>query len=265
MNSNTASVPCILCQNLIQDQNKLFHAHWGAVPFYHCQFCDIIFRDPLSWLNPEAEKKRYSSHQNTLENEGYVKQFDTLFIWLSELLENKFENKFENVLDYGCGPNPVLAMLMQQKNISNQAVQYFDPYFFPKKNDLYLSLDTSLNSNLNSTLNSNLKSNLNSNINSNINSTFDLVTMTEVFEHCYQPMTVIQSILQLLKNKGHWFVQTHTWSDLKLFTSWWYARDPTHVVFFSEKTWDWICVNLQLKLIKSDCKKNFLFVKMSSY
>lgn len=248
------------------------HVAWKDIPFYHCQHCGIIFKDPYFWLNQSEEKQRYGLHHNVIENEGYVRYFDPLFEFLKQV---EFEKKYlqPRILDYGCGPTPVLSQLMQNNLIhfnentdplnynksdnsdnsrdakntnlqqskvstqkAQQSVEFFDPFFFPE------------------TL---IKAKTN-------NAKYTLITMTEVIEHCYEPQVVITEVTELLDKNGLWFVQTRLWSDVKNFSNWWYVRDPTHVIFYSEKTLRWICQKYHLTLLKTDHERSFLFQKNES-
>ena len=230
---------CPLCGRGDDGEQKPFdiieHVAWKDIPFYHCQHCEIIFKDPRSWLSFEEEKIRYGFHHNVIENEGYVSYFDPLFDFLKRM---DFENKYQHprILDYGCGPNPVLQQLMQNKIHNNPIVEAYDPFFFSE--GLSLARDAVWK--------------------------YQLITMTEVLEHCYNPTAVITDILNLLDGSGLWFVQTRLWSDVKNFSNWWYVRDPTHVIFYSEKTLSWICQKYHLTLLKTDHERSFLFQKNES-
>lgn len=110
----------------------------------------------------------------------------------------------ETVLDFGCGPSPVLAYLLQTPT---NTVRYFDPYFFP---------DTAYTSHQ-----------------------YDLITSTEVFEHLANPHTVLAHLASLLAPKGHLALMTHFhYDDRERFAAWWYPKDPTHITFYTPHTFE---------------------------
>ena len=72
---------CGLCQSESIDKFALdSQRSWQ---YFHCTHCDLVFRDPHTFLNSIEEKKRYSTHQNSIEDQGYV---DFLSPVVNELL-----------------------------------------------------------------------------------------------------------------------------------------------------------------------------------
>ena len=114
-------------------------------------------------------------------------------------------------MDFGCGPGPVLKVLLNRLGID---VDIYDPYFYPDK--VFEGKQ------------------------------YDLITCTEVFEHLKNPLEIITLLESLLKENGILAVMTlfHTTSDN--FCKWWYRRDPTHICFYSPKTFKWLENNFNL-------------------
>lgn len=168
--------------------------------FLHCRQCDLIFVPPAQHLTPAEEKLRYQQHQNTLENEGYVNMLGRCV----DLLR-RHASDVRHVLDYGCGPSPVLVELLHRAGY--QASGY-DPFF---ATDVDLS------------------------------NTFDAVTCVETSEHFAQPRANLQRILRLIRPQGYLAIMTRFHQGPDCLGDWWYARDPTHVAFYSHKTLHWIC------------------------
>jgi 2-polyprenyl-3-methyl-5-hydroxy-6-metoxy-1,4-benzoquinol methylase len=79
----------------------------------------------------------------------------------------------------------------------------------------------------------------------------DVITSTEVWEHFYHPHEEIEQLTKLLKPGGLLVVMTSAHQDLGHFQDWYYRRDPTHVIFFSEKTMRWVAKNFKLELVKA--------------
>ncbi len=215
-------VPCRLCNSrktepLITgggtDREKLYH---------HCQDCDFIFVDDAFILSPEEEEKRYINHNNTIENEGYVRMFER---FLGEAVEPEFE-KAESVLDFGCGPGPVLAKLMELKG---KRVAYYDPFYFPNEG-LF-------------------------------NETYDLITSTEVFEHIRFPLVALQKLYNLLNKQSVLAIMTKFHTGTAAFEDWWYRRDVTHISFYSERTVDKLVERTAFSLLRTDGHSFFTLKK----
>ncbi|MGZ5279286.1 MAG: class I SAM-dependent methyltransferase [Pseudobdellovibrionaceae bacterium] len=102
-------------------------------------------------------------------------------------------------LDWGAGPGPVLAQLLSFEGLQ---MQIYDPVYHPAK-------PTGL---------------------------FDVITSTEAIEHFQQPAQSLSEIGSFLKSQGIFAGLTQFHSGPEKFADWWYPRDPTHVVFYSEET-----------------------------
>ena len=81
--------------------------------------------------------KRYLEHENSLENEGYVRMFQ-------EKIDILKAYEIKSALDYGCGYKPVLKTLLERQGIKAEG---YDPNFFPdtspgKLYDLVISTET---------------------------------------------------------------------------------------------------------------------------
>lgn len=129
------------------------------------------------------------------------------------------------VLDYGCGPGQVLIEMLQQRG--DVAIGY-DPFFAPK-------LDPSR--------------------------PFDVVVSTETFEHFSDPRGELRRICDLLRPEGVLAVMTQLHPGAEFFGDWWYARDPTHVCFYSRQTMEWIAEDFGLELLECDGVRLCYFAK----
>jgi len=99
--------------------------------FYHCPYCELIFLGKKFFVTEQNEKNQYDHHNNSLENEGYVKMFNDFLDYTLEGLHVK------TALDFGSGPTPVLAELLKRRDFF---VEHFDKFYQPKKvyeNKLY--------------------------------------------------------------------------------------------------------------------------------
>ncbi len=195
--------------------------------YYHCSECDLVFMDEKHLVSKKEEKERYEGHDNNHDNEGYVKMFED---FIERAIDPFFDFKKEKkVLDFGCGPGPVLADLLKEKGAK---VDIYDPYFFADE--------------------------------SYKNKKYDLITSTEVFEHLLDPNSEIENLLTILKDDGILSIMTHFHKQRKDnfdFEDWWYKWDETHITFYSHKTMKWIAEKFNLKLLYLGNKKLAVFKK----
>ncbi len=190
--------------------------------YYYCNDCEVIFIDPKEIVDQNEEKERYEGHDNNHQNEGYVKMFKD---FIEEVIEAHINlAEINDVLEFGCGPGPVLADLLKEKGLN---VDLYDPYFFPEK--VFEDQD------------------------------YDLITSTEVFEHFSDPIKEMKLLTSHLKEGSYLAVMTSFHPGPEEFEDWWYKWDPTHIVFFNEKTFSEIASNFNLEIIYTDQKKYILF------
>lgn len=190
----TATLQCPLCLSTAI-------SYFGKKGLYfRCSECDLAFKPPTAYPSPEKEKARYDTHQNTIEDKGYVDFLNPA----AEEVARRCSTKSKG-LDYGCGPQPVLALLLNQKGFETG---YYDPFYFPE------GLNASKN--------------------------FDFITCTEAAEHFFNPNIEFERIFSLLKPTGLLVLMTELLKDKTDIENWYYSKDPTHVCFFSETTLHWL-------------------------
>ena len=189
--------------------------------YYHCKRCDLIFIDEKEFPSSEEEMERYSEHDNTHENEGYVNMFEK---FINKTIHPYKEKMGNEVLEFGCGPGPVLADLLEEKGFR---VDKYDPYFFPEK--IYKTKK------------------------------YDLITSTEVWEHLEKPHEIIELLVDHIKESGFLAVMTSFHPGIDNFKEWWYPWDPTHIVFYNENTFKWIAEEFSLNIKYIDGEKYCLF------
>lgn len=219
MSQDTAPVrngSCPLCGDAASD---LTMPSSTGRTYAHCRTCDLIHAHIGDLLSPKVERARYSEHDNTLDNEGYVAMFE-------EFLARAVipYTSGARALDFGCGPGPVLAHLLRRRGF---IVDVYDPFFFPHRG--FLSRE------------------------------YDLVTSTEVFEHLRDPAEVLETLCGLIAPGGVLAIMTHLHPGVDSFADWWYHRDPTHIVFYSERSLEWISGHWPLELVFTDSTKMATF------
>lgn len=170
-------------------------------------------------LLPEDEASRYRLHHNSLLNEGYVRTF------LDKIgLIHQYCMDAKTVLDYGCGPEPVLAELLKRDGFE---CDLYDPNFFPELP----------------------------------RGSYDLVISTEVFEHLRDIVGEIGKIRALLDQGGYLAIMTSFHDPVKNIENWWYLGDPTHICFFGSRTFEWLAAKFGFNIIYTN-KKNFIILKL---
>lgn len=187
-------------------------------PFLRCPVCHLIFKDPALHLSAADEKKRYELHENNIDDPAYVR-----FLWPAVEQVKRLKSPPGLGLDFGCGPNPVLSQLLIQENYQMSS---YDPIFFPEG-----LVD----------------------FKNNPQQIFDFITCTEAAEHFYKPGTEFQKLFSWIKTGGHLILMTDLFTEYKNLSNWGYARDPSHVCFFSEGTLNWLAkkYGAELEMISS--------------
>lgn len=212
---------CILCNNssIFSLEFTKKYKKLGNRSYIQCPECDLIFVPQVFHLSLREEEERYKLHHNTISNEGYVHNFNEIIS-----LVRQYCPDINSVLDYGCGPGPVLAELLKRNGFE---CDIYDPIFFPE----YPS------------------------------SSYDLVISTEVFEHFREVRTELERVISLIRPGGFLAIMTSLHDPLLNFEEWWYHSDPTHISFFSMKTFDWISRRYGLNLIFANTK-NLIIMKI---
>lgn len=188
--------------------------------YFRCNTCLGIFADPEDHLSPEKEKERYSLHNNDVNDLEYRKFLSKLYDPLAQRLE-----KGSMGLDYGCGPGPALASMFIEDGFS---VDLYDPYFSP--DDSFL------------------------------NKKYDFITCTEAAEHFYEPQKEFKQLDSVLVKNGILGIMTNFYDESINFGEWYYIKDPTHVVFYSETTFQCIAEERSWQ-VEIPCKNVVFFKK----
>ena len=164
--------------------------------YWSCLNCKAKFLDKKDYVDLKTERGHYLKHNNFIQDKGYR----NFLSQLSEPLKSYISSK-DRGLDFGCGYGPALVDMLKSEGYD---VEYYDPFFFPK-NDIFLKK-------------------------------YHFITCTEVVEHFFKPFDEFQKLDNLLEEKGLLGIMTSFLTEDVLFEDWYYIRDPTHVVFYHQKT-----------------------------
>jgi hypothetical protein len=181
--------------------------------YWLCPKCFLIFVPSQFFISKKEEVNRYLEHDNNLQNKGYVEMFQKKINTIKEVCP-----KVKIVLDYGCGYAPVLKTLFERQGYD---ASIYDPNFFPEEKP---------------------------------NQKYDLIISTETFEHIKKPREDLVHLIQKISTNGYLAVMTRFYPIkknnlcLNSFGKWYYKRDPTHIAFYSQKTFSWMADELKMKV-----------------
>ena len=182
--------------------------------YWQCSCCSVKFLDQAFFIDEDTEKGRYLEHQNEIGDPAYLKFLSKL----SKPLKTKL--KFDDRgLDFGCGHGPALAEMFKEDGYS---IDLYDPFFYPNKEVF--------------------------------SNKYNFITCTETAEHFFNPNREFKTLDSILAPGGWLGVMTTFLTEDKSFDSWYYRRDPTHVVFYAEQTFEVIAEqnNWQLEIPAKD-------------
>lgn len=128
-------------------------------------------------------------------------------------------------LDYGCGYAPTISKLLRRRGIR---CENYDPIFFKKT----------------------------------LTKKYDFIFSTEAFEHFFHPMKEMEKLMDLLKPGGYLIIMSERWTEEEKFNSWYYTTDPTHVAFYHNETFDFICNKYALDKIYDDGSRVIILRKL---
>lgn len=175
-----------------------------GLPFYRCEGCELILKDPRVRPTREQERAHYAKHNNDIREEGYRNHLRKL---VDPILARVSKGAIG--LDFGCGPSLSIEMLARERGFECRS---YDPHFFPDGSAL--------------------------------NHSYDFIACSEVAEHFASPSMEFERLARMLKKGGVLGVMTQLIPET--FADWWYHRDPTHLVFYSPHTFNWIATRYSL-------------------
>jgi SAM-dependent methyltransferase len=149
---------------------------------------------------PAEERARYETHENDPEDRRYRDFLSRLADPLVARLPPGAEG-----LDYGSGPGPTLSVMLSEQGFP---MEIWDPFFAPGRAPLQRS--------------------------------YDFITCTETAEHFFHPRDEFDRLNRLLRPGGWLALMTRIVREGQSFSTWRYARDPTHVCFYRPETMTWI-------------------------
>lgn len=177
-----------------------------ARPYFQCPTCALIFVPTVFHLPTDEERRRYEFHENNPHDGAYR----TFLMKLGEPLMKKLQPGMHG-LDYGSGPGPALSVIFSERGFP---MAIYDPFFAD---------DPAV-----------------------LEETYDFLTCTETVEHFRNPARHWEEMVRLIKPGGWIGVMTSLVTHETDFSTWHYARDDTHIAFYSAETLRWIAEHFGL-------------------
>lgn len=215
LNSSRTHMPSFDDSCVLCSSNALEY-YWHDVKrvYWQCRQCDLVQVPKPYHLSAVREKAEYDLHENRFDDKGY-RQF---LMRCAKPLLDRLPNSTTG-LDFGCGPTPLLARILTERG---HQVCCYDTFYFnqPAVWERY----------------------------------YDFITATEVVEHLSEPGIIFERLLGCLNSKGYLAVMTKRVLSKTAFVHWHYKNDPTHISFFSEKSFEYIAgtYSLSLEILEKD-------------
>ena len=168
--------------------------------YLECENCELVHVAAQQWPSNEEERAHYGLHDNRVDDPGYRHFLGRLATPLRQRLPANSAG-----LDFGCGPGPALAAMLEE---AGHQVSLYDIFFHPHPAALEQQ--------------------------------YDFITATEVLEHLQRPGEELERLWQCLKPGGWLGIMTRRLPEREKFEHWHYRRDPTHIVFFADGTFEWL-------------------------
>lgn len=209
------SSKCKICQSQTRPIKRTFRKNKPSELYNHCPFCDFIFLQDEFLISDQEEFQVYQQHENFLGDPQYTAFF---MKFVKQAILDYVKKDQPRCLDFGSGPQPVLAHLLEEK--FGWSVDIYDKFYAPDK--IYQG------------------------------KVYDLITSTEVVEHLADPLFYFKLFKELLAPQGSLAIMTLFHTTCSEFTEWFYINDPSHIAFYSKKTMQVIAELLDLKLLYCD-------------
>ena len=213
----------MLVCHICGSDTESFRDEKSGILYYSCNSCEVIFKSLECYQSIAEQKERYDLHNNDENDEGYRAYFQRFLDFVLPQVED-----VKTALDFGCGRSTLLANILNSINVATDA---YDPIYHSD-----IPYDSKK---------------------------YDLILSTEVFEHLHDPKAVFDTLVGLLYPGGYLAIQTQFHPrNTEAFKSWYYHKDPTHIVFFTPQTFRQLAAMYGCTYV-ADNGKNMVLLKKS--
>ena len=196
----------------------------SKINYFECSECQFVMKSPENFSDFSEQKERYNLHNNNEEDTGYQAYFQRFI----DFLELDSRPTIHKALDFGCGASLLLSKMLTNDGIPSDA---YDPIYHPNEQFKEQS--------------------------------YDLIASVEVFEHLHDPKAVFAMLVEQLNSDGYLAIQTAFYQNNRdAFLQWHYRLDPTHVIFFSSRTFEVLADMFEMEICKCDEKNKVLLRKI---
>jgi hypothetical protein len=175
-----------------------------------CSRCRLVFVPSEFFLSADDEKAIYDYHENDPSDQGYRG-------FLSRLAEPMLNmlTPASCGLDFGSGPGPTLSVMFEE---AGHRMAIYDPFYAPNA--------------------------------AVFDRTYDFISATEVVEHLHRPGPELDRLWKCLRPGGLLGLMTRQLREHEDFARWHYIKDPTHVAFYCDETWQWLAAKWDAGLVR---------------
>ena len=185
-----------------------------SVTCHACPECRYTFKSPKHHHDFSAQKARYDLHENDPDDPGYRAYFQRFLDYVLP----RVPATEGRALDFGCGASDLLASMLTEGGYTTDR---YDPIYHP--DSAYVS------------------------------QSYDLIVSTEVFEHLDDPLATLRHLTERLTPTGYLALQTQFLPETReAFLSWYYRLDPTHIGFFTPRTFTVMSEIVGLRVMGED-------------
>lgn len=210
-----------ICKICSENVYNLHDEKFGII-YMRCEKCGFIHLDEAFHVTFDEERAEYDLHENSGEDQGYVNYLDSFL----KMAVDPYISE-GGALDFGCGPEPVLAALLNMRGFTTMT---FDRHYAHDKDALA--------------------------------SQYDLITSTEVFEHFHDPVKEMQAISTCMKPGAYLSIMTRVPPTDEAFFNWAYRREQTHISFYTEEALCILAQKNKMKVVYHDHKRITVFKKL---
>lgn len=185
---------------LCADPDAALFADLPPRTYFQCATCALVFLDPSQRPTADEERAEYDLHENDPSDSRYRK-------WLSKLTDpllTGLDSRAQG-LDFGSGPGPTISVMLEE---CGYTVRNYDPFYAPDSRAL--------------------------------NETYDFISCSETAEHFHCPADEFTLMARLMRPGGRLGVMTQMLLPGINFATWRYRLQPSHVVFYSPETMNWL-------------------------